>query len=141
MENEAELRRSAQQASEAGRVHLQIFELTGDGRIEDALDLVDADVIDHRGGAVGTVYGIAAWSEKWNQMYRGSTNFSVRFESNISSGDQSANRYTFRGTDPATGRTYEVLSLDVIRVRNGKMIEHWGLLDHLSVQHQLSLPE
>jgi ketosteroid isomerase-like protein len=60
-------------------------------------------------------------------------------ERNVASGDFSVNRYTLRGTHTASGRGYEVTGLDMIRVRGGKLAEHWALLDSAAMRHQLGL--
>jgi hypothetical protein len=39
---------------------------------------------------------------------------SVTIQDNTTSGDRSANRYTLRGTHPATGRTYDIIFDDVV---------------------------
>jgi hypothetical protein len=39
----------------------------------------------------------------------------------------------------AYGRRYEVLGLDMVRVRDGRVVEHWALRDQTAVQHQLSV--
>jgi ketosteroid isomerase-like protein len=110
------------------------------GRLDDALALIDPEVIDHRGGRQGDHYGRDAWRQKWEQM--GDTEFhdvSVTVEQNVVSGDTSVNRYTSRGTHTASGRRYEVLSMDMIRVRNGRVVEHWALRDSTALRQQLDL--
>ena len=49
------------------------------------------------------------------------------------------NRYTSRGTHTATGRTYEILTIDMVRVRNGQIVEHWALRDQAAMDLQLGL--
>jgi ketosteroid isomerase-like protein len=51
----------------------------------------------------------------------------------------SLNRYTLRGTHTTSGRHYEILGLDMIRVRDGKIVEHWALLDSDAMRAQLGL--
>lgn len=70
-------------------------------------------------------------------MYDGLRDVSVTIEQNVASGGVSTNRYTLRGTDVASGRSYEVTGLDMIRVRNGRIVEHWALLDSSAMRHQL----
>ncbi len=42
----------------------------------------------------------------------------------------------------ATGRTVEVESIDIIRTEGGKVAEHWGITDSMSIMQQLgALPE
>jgi predicted ester cyclase len=121
----------------AAEVHRRLVELIGAGRPEEALALIDPDVIDHRGGASGDHRGLAAWEDKWEHMYDGLCDVSVTIERNVASGGFSANRYTLRGTHAASGRRYEVTGLDMIRVRDGRLVEHWALLDSAAMQHQL----
>ena len=132
------------QADEAGpvmsaaEVHQRIVELSSAGQHAEALALIDPDVTDHRGGTSGDHHGLAAWEDKWGHMYDGVQDVSVTIEHNVASGDFSVNRYTVRGTHAPSGRRYEVTGLDMIRVRDGKLAEHWALLDSTAMQHQLS---
>jgi predicted ester cyclase len=102
-----------------------------------ALALIDPDVIDHRGGVSGDHRGLAAWTEKWEHMYDGLRDVSVTIEHNVASGDFSVNRYTVRGTHAASERRYEVTGLDMVRVHDGRLAEHWALLDSTAMRHQL----
>ncbi|MFI5612792.1 ester cyclase [Amycolatopsis sp. NPDC051903] len=101
---------------------------------EEGLQYLDPDVVDHRGGAGGDHVGIAAWREKWAAISRGEfladvRDLSVRVEQNVSDGEFSVNRYTSSGTQISTGRRYAVTSMDMIRVRGGRIVEHWALMD------------
>jgi len=125
-------------AASAAAVHRRIVELYGVGREAEALALIDPDVVDHRGGVLGDHQGIAAWRAKWEHMYDGLRDVSVTVENNIASGDFSTNRYTLRATDAASGRGCEVTGLDMVRVKNGRLVEHWALLDSSAMRHQLS---
>lgn len=53
---------------------------------------------------------------------------------------------TFSGTNqaefmgvPATGRRVSVQYVDIMRVREGRIIEHWNVVDQLSWMIQLGL--
>jgi predicted ester cyclase len=45
-------------------------------------------------------------------------------------------RGPFRGLQP-TGRPICVTVFDVMRIRNGQVVEHWGLPDHMTMMTQL----
>jgi ketosteroid isomerase-like protein len=116
-------------------------ELIATGQLDAGLALIDPDVIDHRGGTDGDHRGRAAWRQKWERMAAGGygvTDTSVTIEQNVAAGDTSVNRYTSRGTDPVTGRRYAVTSMDMVRVRDGRVIEHWAVMDSAAIRHQLS---
>jgi hypothetical protein len=116
-------------------VHLRVVELGGAGRLPEALVFIDPDVIDHRGGISGDHVGLAAWKEKWERM----GTLPVTVENNVAAGEFSTNRYTVRGKDATSGRDYEVTGLDMVRVRDGKIVEHWALVDTTAMRAQISL--
>ena len=41
--------------------------------------------------------------------------------------------------NPATGRTFEVDAIDILRVKDGKLCEHWGVIDTEQMLAQLRL--
>jgi predicted ester cyclase len=64
----------------------------------------------------------------------------------IAEGDQVVTKKTFAGTHaaalgdiPATGRRVEVQYVDIMRVRDGRIVEHWHAMDQLSLFQQLGL--
>ena len=129
----------------AADVHRRLVELypqlLATGQFDAGLALIDPDVIDHRGGTDGDHRGRAAWRQKWERLAAGGygvTGMSVTVEQNVAAGDISVNRYISRGTDPATGRSYAVTSMDMVRVRDGRVVEHWAVMDSTSRRHQLS---
>jgi ketosteroid isomerase-like protein len=125
---------------DAPTVHRRILDLYPDvlaGRMDEALALVDPDVVDHRGGTDGDHHGIAAWRAKWERIGDGFHNLSATIEHNVGAGDTSVNRYTLRGTHTESGRSYEIGGLDMVRVRDGRVVEHWAFGDWELMRHQL----
>jgi ketosteroid isomerase-like protein len=132
----------------AGEVHRRIVELypemIASGHMDEAVALIDPEVIDHRGGSDGDHYGIDAWREKWEQVLSGESGFhdvSVVVEQNVATDDLSANVYLSRGTHTASGRRYEVRGMDMIRVRDERIVEHWAIRDAVAMRHQLQLDQ
>jgi ketosteroid isomerase-like protein len=128
-----------------GEIHrrsVESFAQVLEGRLDDALELIDPEVVDHRGGTQGDHRGREAWRQKWEERVSAGSAFhdvSVTIDQNVVSGDTSVNRYTVRGTHTNSGRRYEVLGLDMVRARNGRIIEHWALLDADAMRDQLGL--
>lgn len=127
-----------------GEIHRRVVESYGqilEGQVDEALELIDPEVVDHRGGTQGDHRGRDAWRQKWERMSAGSAfrDVSVTIDQNVVCGDTSVNRYTSRGTHTDTGRRYEVLSMDMVRVRNGRIVEHWALRDADAMRSQLGL--
>nr|MBA2600290.1 ester cyclase [Actinomycetota bacterium] len=76
------------------------------------------------------------------------TALTPRFELDdvIAEGDRVVVRWTNSGTHvgdfmgaPATGRSFRIAGVDVHRVQDGKMAEHWHVVDQLSMLQQLGL--
>ena len=109
-------------------VHARLVELWTAGRFEEGLRYIDPDVVDHRGGTAGDHHGVDAWRAKWDQK----ADVAVKIEQNVSEGEFSVNRYT------SSGPGYAVTSMDMIRVRDGRVVEHWALMDVTARAAQLS---
>ncbi len=126
----------------AAEVHRRLVEAYGDvlaGRLDEALELIDPDVVDHRGGIFGDYHGREAWRRTWESVAEnGFRNVSVTIEQNASDGEMSVNRYISRGVHRATGRHYEILTIDMVRVREGRVVEHWTLRDVDAMRNQLT---
>ena len=67
-----------------------------------------------------------------------------RIEDLIGEGDKVVARTTMRGTHrgeffgiPPTGKTVEMTGVHVLRIADGKIIEHWGSNDDLGLLRQL----
>jgi len=64
-------------------------------------------------------------------------------------GDMVCARITVTGTHqgefmgiPPTGRRFEVGGFDLVRIRDGQAVEHWGLTDNMTMMQQLgAVPE
>ena len=70
----------------------------------------------------------------------------VTIDDMIAEGDQVVTKKTFRGTHtaefagiPPTGKTVELQFVDIMRVRNGRIVEHWNCIDQLSFMQQLGV--
>ena len=67
----------------------------------------------------------------------------------VAEGDLVTARVTMTGTHegeflgmPATGKRIEVEAIDMIRLRDGRFTEHWGVMDAMAMMQQLgAIPE
>ena len=103
-------------------------------RPEVAQEILGDDFIDRTGpvehGAKEA--GIAWFSYLWQAF----PDFSVRINLQIAEGDLVATMKTFSGTHlgefmgiPATGRRVTFDVFDMLRVRDGRVVEHWNVWD------------
>ncbi len=79
-------------------------------------------------------------------MLQGFPDFQTTIEDLIAEGDQVAARITMRGTHtgqfltiPPTGKRVEFTGMYMVRVENGKIAEHWGEEDSVSLLAQLGV--
>jgi steroid delta-isomerase-like uncharacterized protein len=70
----------------------------------------------------------------------------VTIDDMVAEGDQVVTKKTFTGTHtgdfagiPATGNKVTLQFVDIMRVRNGKIVEHWNCIDQLSFMQQLGV--
>ena len=62
----------------------------------------------------------------------------------VTEGDKLAFRWLLSGTHegefmgvPATGRRVEAMGMDIVRVADGKIVEHWGEFDAMGLLRQI----
>lgn len=79
------------------------------------------------------------------QMFRGAfPDLRVTLEDLIAEGDRVVGRMTTSGTHKGqfmglapTGKRFTVSEIHILRIANGKVLEHWGVSDDLGMMQQL----
>ncbi|WP_147437874.1 ester cyclase [Streptomyces radicis] len=78
------------------------------------------------------------WRRKWEAMRSGVEGLEITTEGSVVSGDWVANRYTVRGAHTGdffgqapTGRDFAITGMDMVRVRDGQLVEHWMVAEGL----------
>ena len=116
----------------------------GDLRVADAVtapDLAEHQDFgpDHAPGAQGVRAVITS-------LRRAFPDFHLEIQDLVVAGDSAWARMVATGTHdgpfmghPPTGRRMRIDVFDVIRVEDGRMVEHWGVPDRLGVLRQLGL--
>ena len=88
--------------------------------------------------------GLAANKAFWRQWLTAFPDTRVTVEDTFVAGDRVAGRFTYRATHqgeflgiPATGHPIEMRSIDIWRVADGKLVEHWDELNILEFMQQM----
>jgi steroid delta-isomerase-like uncharacterized protein len=88
--------------------------------------------------------GLAANKAFWRQWLTAFPDTRVTVEDAFTTGDRVAGRFTYRATHqgefmgiPATGQPIEMRSIDIWRIQDGKLVEHWDELNTLELMQQL----
>jgi steroid delta-isomerase-like uncharacterized protein len=70
--------------------------------------------------------------------------FKATIDDLVAEGDEVVIRQTWRGTHrgefmgvPPTGKSVSFGVIDILRIAGGKVVEHWGLMDSMSLMQQL----
>jgi steroid delta-isomerase-like uncharacterized protein len=125
-------------------------DVIGGGQINLVDELTTDDLVDHEEGLPGQPSGregvkffISAMREAFPDIRVGTV------EPMMVDGNLEAARVVLTGTHKgelmgveATNKAVEIESIDIIRVEDGKVAEHWGVTDTMSLMQQLgALPE
>lgn len=79
------------------------------------------------------------------QMLRSAfPDFKATIEDTLAEGDRVMIRMTWSGTQqgefmgiPPTGKRMSIQVIDIVRLSNGKVAEHWGVMDSMGMMQQL----
>ena len=130
--------------SAAYRVLQRIFEegfATGNADIVD--ELCAPDLVEHQFGMAGTgAEAIAHVKDAIRQVHAATPDMSFTIEDAVESGDTIWVRVQARGTatgpffGPPSGRPVQVTVIDIARVVDGRIVEHWGVPDRFALLAQ-----
>jgi predicted ester cyclase len=122
-----------------------LIEALNDGDFATAETFIAPDAVNHA-APPGTEAGVKGFRGGWEMLRSAFPDFHFTLEHSVESGDTVSSRYTNRGTQdgeflgqPATGRSFEALGLDMVRIRGGQVVEHWALFDVPQMLAQLGL--
>jgi steroid delta-isomerase-like uncharacterized protein len=106
-------------------------------------ELMREDYIQHNPLVAQGRKGFQDFFEAW---FKASPDFKYELKQIVSEGDKVWAYGTYSGTHngdwlgiPATGKTYKFDAVDIFRVQDGKLAEHWDVLDVLSLFKQLGV--
>jgi steroid delta-isomerase-like uncharacterized protein len=120
----------------------RLFEEVMKGKLDIADELLAADYVQH------SVFGIPDGREGFKQFFMTfaaavpDANFVI--EDVIAEGDKVVTRFMVTGTQtgelqgiPPTGKKFSMTGIDIFRVVDGKIVEHWDAVDQLGMLQQL----
>ena len=117
-----------------------------EGNLEVVDDLTSPDLVEHQEFGPRHAPGAEGVRAVVESLRRAFPDFRLTIEDLVADGDTvwlrmvaaGTNHGSFMGHAP-TGRSIRIDVFDVIRVENGRMVEHWGVPDRLGVLFQLGL--
>ena len=119
-------------------------EMLGKGNLDRIDEFVTDDVVDHEEGMPGQPEGKEGVAFFVNAMREAFSDIEAKMNQSLESGDMAAAQMTLTGKHtgdfmgvPASGKSFEVECMDIIRIEDGKCAEHWGVTDMLSLMQQI----
>lgn len=117
-----------------------------EGHLEVCDELVAEHVIEHQRFGPDHADGPEGVKAVIRALRAACSDFRLEIEDLVVDGDLAWSRNVGSGTNdgsfmghPPTGRRMRVDVFDVVRVRDGKIVEHWGVPDRLGALFQLGL--
>ncbi len=122
----------------------RLFEEVMKGNLAIADELIVTDYAQH------SVFGVPQGREGFKQFFMGfaaaAPDARYTIEDMIGEGDRVVSRFTLTGTQtgemqgiPPTGKQFNVTGIDIFRVVDSKIVEHWDAVDQLSMLQQLGV--
>jgi len=137
-------------AEGSGLIRRFYEDVLGKGELNLIDELTTDDLVDHEEGLPGQPTGKEGVKFFVNAMRQAFPDLSPKtIEPAMADGDLEAARVILTGTHEgelmgvgASGKTVEFESIDIIRVADGKVAEHWGVTDVMSLMQQVgAIPE
>lgn len=137
----------AQSETEANNTKLMkrfYDEVANQGKFNLIDELVGADFVDHEEfpGMPSGKEGLKAFFKMFRSAF---PDLKFTVHDMVARGDKVWARLTISGTQkgefmdmPASGKKMEVQAFDIVRFKNGKAVEHWGLTDSMMMMQQLT---
>jgi predicted ester cyclase len=110
-------------------------------------ELLDPDVLDHS-RPPGSAPGAEGVRQQFEGFRAAFPDFRATILDQIAEGDRVVTRKVFHGTHegelwgiPPTGREVEINLIDIVRVADGRIVEHWNQVDRMGLMQQLGVVE
>ena len=115
----------------------RVYEIVSTGDFERAAEIVDQNALDNeRLPQDPPARLIDTFKETFSEAREGFPDLGITIEDVMAEGDRVAARVVMRGTHRGefqgiapTGKPVEVKAMDMFRIANGKIVEHWGHAD------------
>ena len=106
-------------------------------------ELFAPDFVEHQAGVGSGRAGVIGAAQALHAAF---PDLRLTFEDVVATGDMVWARLRGTGTHegpfmgaPATGRRIDITVIDIVRVVDGRLVEHWGVADRLTVLQQIGL--
>ena len=120
-------------------------EVLNKGNMQAVDELIAPNFVEHN-PFPGQAPGVEGLKQAMAALRQAFPDLHVTVDEMLSDGDKVVIRTTMKGTHkgnfmniPATGKQMSVEGIDILRISNGRAVEHWGVTDNLTMMQQLGL--
>jgi predicted ester cyclase len=105
-------------------------------------EFFDPDFIENQFGLKPTIPGM---KEDFEYLYRSFPDYRLVIEDMVAKGDKVWLRLTCTGTNTGgfmgapNGKSFRISVMDTLRLKDGKIVEHWGVPDRFHLLNELGL--
>lgn len=106
--------------------------------------LMAADIIEHEELPPGIPTGIEGTKIMFTMLHNAFPDFKATINDLIAEDDKVVVFMTWTGTQhgdwmglPPSGKPMSIHVMDIFRVADGKLVEHWGMMDSMAMMQQL----
>ena len=123
-----------------------VYDAIQSGDLSKLGDEIDSNVIEHGGMFPnGSASGIAVSRKIMTQLKTSFPDLKFEMTSFVADSEMAFAHYRFTGTNtgptmdgkPATNKKVDFTGVDVIKIKNGKAVEHWGYEDDMTMMNQM----
>ena len=111
--------------SNAEHVMRRMIEMFATGDVSALAAVVSDEYYDHQGLDGVAVRGTEGFRTVVEAARAGTLGLNVTIADLIADGDRAVARLQWRGVSP-TGETVDRETIDIVRTRDGRAVEHWG---------------
>lgn len=106
--------------------------------------IIAADMIEHEEHTPGVPAGIEGTKIMFTMVHSAFPDFKATINDLIAEDDKVVVFMTWTGTQhgewmglPPSGKPMSINVMDIFRVADGKLVEHWGMMDSMAMMQQL----
>ena len=127
----------------------KVYEVFGNGNYNELDNIISNDVVEHTPDPFIKGTGLKYVKDLFKAYKEAIPDLNFTINDLIAEGDMIVARITLTGTNkgsimgkPATNKKIKIDGIDICRIRNGKITDHWGVWDNLALVNQLGfVPE
>ena len=134
-------------AEENKAIARRVYEAINQKNLDGLDEVVASDMTDHDAGP-GQAPGLEGVKQLFSSVHTAFPDFQMNVEDMIAEGEKVVARVSWSGTHQGefmgiapTGNRVEVSGIDILRITEGKIVEHWGNFDDLGMMQQLGVME